>query len=292
MSTGPPPRVPRRRLRRWAWIRLLRPLALTSGVAIVVAFAFIATGGSPSWHVTLRLGLALAALLAAAAAYNDALDAPHDRDVHLWRPIPAGLVRRGDALRVAILLTVAALAIGGSLGWRPFLLVAAGVTTSFLYTEGLKRTPFSWLPFSLAFALVPLWVFESLDRFDSVLWWSFPVGITGGLAFHLAHKLPDYERDDEDGHRNVLHWLTIDYAVPVTWGAFGAYLVVAVASANIENVRVEWLAPTAGLALLAALAVIVLLFLRITERRLLVQRWLLTVGVLIVALGWLGSITP
>ena len=292
MSQGPPPRIPRRRRRHWAWIRLLRPLALTTGIAIVLAFAFIATWGSPSWHVALRLALALAAVLAAAAAFNDALDAPHDRDVHLWRPIPAGLVGRQDALRLSLLLSVAALALGGSLGWRPFLLTAAGVTTSFLYTERLKRTPLSWLPLSLAFALVPLWIFESLGLFDSVLWWSFPVGMTGGLAFYLAHKLPDYERDDEDGHRNLLHWLTIDYAVPVTWGAFGAYLVVAVASANIENVRVEWLAPTAGLALLAALAVIVLLFLRITERRLRVQRWLLAAGVLVVSLGWLGSITP
>ncbi len=292
MAATPEPRSPLRRRPAWAWLRLVRPLALAAGVATAVGFAFIAAGGEPNWHQTLRIGLAFAALLASAAALNDAADAPHDKTAHLWRPIPSGFISADQALRLALVLGALAFALAGSLGWRPLLIFAVGLLAALLYTTALKRTVLSWLPFSLAFALLPIWVYDALDRFDDVLWWSFPVGFAGGLAFYLAYKLPDFERDDQDGERNVLHWLTIDFAVPAAWGAMAAYLVVAVASANVQDIRAEWLVPPAAIALTLALGVITALTIRVTERRLLVQRWLTAFAVLALALGWLGSITP
>lgn len=292
MSTAPQRRIPLRRRRGWAWFRLLRPIATLTGTATAVAFAFVLEDGTPVWHEALRIGVVMAAVLASASALNDVMDRDHDRDVHIWRPLAADLVGRDDAWRLSMALAAVALIVSASMDWRPFLLAAAGLATAFVYNTTLKATPFSWLPFSLAFALVPVWVAESVDRFDAVLWWSFPVGLTGGITAYLAMKLPDYERDDVDRAHNFLHWLTIDYAVPVTWGAMGSFVVVTVASANIENLRAEWIAPPAAIAITLTLGMMAVLFFGVTERRLVIQRWLLSGSVVALSIGWLGSIIP
>ena len=287
-----PARIPLRRRRGWAWLRLIRPWATGAGAATAVAFAFVLEDGTPVWHEALRLGLVMFALLAAASAMNDYLDRAHDRDAHIWRPLPAGLVSPRAAARLAGFFALLAVALGASLEWRAFLLTLAGLAAAALYNARLRHTPFSWLPLAIAFAIVPVWAAEAVGRFDNVLWWSFPVGALAGLSAHLAFKLPDYERDDVAGARSVLHWMTIDFAAPLAWAAMGAYVVVAVASANIENLRPEWIAPPATIAIVGALAMIGLGFFGITERRLVWQRWLFAFAIVALAIGWLGSIIP
>ena len=260
------------------------------GTAIAVGFAFIVGIGSPAWHEVLRVGLVAGALLGAASAFNDAPDAAFDRDAHVWRPIPAGLVSVEQALRLAALLAIVALAVGATLDWRAFLLILVTVVAAYLYSAQLKPSPFAWIAWSVSFALLPLWVAEGVDAFDDVLWWSFPVGLVAGLATYMVIKLPDYERDDHDDARNLLHWMTIDYAVPLSWGAVGALIVVAVASANLEELRPEWIIPTVTVAIVLSLTMMGVLFLGVTERRLVWQRWVLSLAIVAMTLGWLGSI--
>lgn len=273
-------------------MRLLRPVAATTGAAVAVGFAFILTGGDAAWHEALRVGLALLALLASASALNDYMDRHHDRDAHIWRPLPADLVGPQEALTLSATLAAAAVALSASLDWRALLLMLAGLACVALYNMRLRSTPLSWLPLAVAFALVPPWVAESVDRFDEVLWWSVPVGALGGLTAHLAMKLPDYERDDVSGAQSLMHWMTIDFAVPMTWGLMGAYVVVAVASANLENLRAEWIAAPAAIAIVAALTMMSVGFFGITERKLVWQRWLFSASVVAMGIGWLGSIVP
>ena len=109
---------------------------------------------------------------------------------------------------------------------------------------------------------------------------------------YLLLKLPDYERDDTESGWNVLHWLTIDYAVPAAWGATGVYIAAVVGSANAENLRVGWIAPSAATLVFLTLVMIGILFGRVTERRLMIQRWLLSAAIIALAIGWMGSIAP
>ena len=288
----PAGRIPLRRRRAWAWLRLLRPIATLSGAGVAVGFAFILEDGAPVWHEASRLGLVMFAVLAAASAMNDYLDRHHDRDAHIWRPLATDLIAPRDAARLAAALAVIAVAAGASLGWRPFLLTLAGLAAAALYNARLRNTPLSWLPLAVAFALVPVWAAEAVDRFDDVLWWSLPVGLLAGLTAHLAIKLPDYERDDVRGAQSLMHWMTIDFAVPMTWGLMGAYVVVAVASANVETLRVEWIAPPAAIAITATLLVMGVGFFGVTERKLVWQRWLFSGAIVSMAIGWLGSVAP
>ena len=292
-SEGPrrPVRLPLRRRPAWGWLRLLRPLALLGGTATAVGFAWT-LDGSPAWHEVVRVAPVMASTLAAASSFNDAADAEFDRSAHVWRPIPSGLIRVDQAQRAAALAAVVALVLAASLDWIALLLVLATLVLAYQYSARLRGTYLGWAPWSLSFALVPLWVGEAVDAFDEVLWWSFPVGIVAGLAAYLVIKLPDYERDDADGARNVLHWLTIDYAVPVSWGAVASLIVVAVASANVENLRAEWIIPTATTAIVLELVLMGVLFFGVTERRLVWQRWALSFAIVAMSIGWLGSIAP
>ena len=70
----------------------------------------------------------------------------------------------------------------------------------------------------------------------------------------------------------------------------GAYIVIAVASANIQGIRVEWIAPPTFMAIVFTLGVIGLSCFGVTERKLILQRWLLSGAVIAVSVGWLGSI--
>ena len=283
--------VPLRRRPVWAWLRLLRPLALLAGSATAVGFAWT-LDGSPVWHEVVRVALVMASTLAAAAIFNDVSDADFDHNAYVWRPIPSGLVRVDQARRAALGAALAALALAVSLDWIVLLLVFATLVLAYQYSVRLRGTYLAWAAWSLSFALVPLWVAEAVDAFDRVLWWSFPVGIVGGLAAYLVIKLPNYECDDADGARNILHWLTIDYAVPVSWGAVASLIVVSVASANVENLRAEWIIPTATTAIVVELVLMGVLFFGVTERRLVWQRWVLSFAVVVMSIGWLGSIAP
>ena len=287
-----PRRVPLRRRPAWAWLRLFRPVALLTGVGVALGAAFTLDNGSPAWHEALAVAIVMAGLLAAASAFNDAEDAEFDRDAHVWRPIPAGFVTVPQAQRAAAAWALAALIAAATLGWIPFLLALATVALAYLHSARLKPGNFAWIAWALAFALVPLWIAEGVDAFDRVLWWAFPVGMTAGLAMYLAVKLPDYERDDSDDAHNLLHWLTIDYAVPVAWGAVGAHIVMAVASANLESLRAEWIIPAASVAIVLALVMMGILFFGVTERRLVWQRWILSLAIVGMEIGWLGSIIP
>ena len=285
-------RIPLRRRAAWAWFRLLRPIAALSAAAVVVGFAFILEEGAPVWHEALRIGLSMFAVIAAASAMNDYFDRAHDRDAHIWRPLAADLIAPRAVVLLAAALAIAALAMSASLGWRAFLPMLGGLVCVALYNLQLRRTPFSWLPLAIAFALVPPWVAEAVGRFDAYLWWSLPVGVVGGLAAHVAMKLPDYERDDAPGFRSLMHWMTIDYAVPMTWGFMGAFIVLAVASANFERLRIEWIAPPTAIAVVFTLAMMGASFFGVSERKLVWQRWLFSLAIVGLAIGWLGSIVP
>ena len=218
------------------------------------------------------------AVIAAVSAMNDHLDRRHDRDAHIWRPLSADLISPRAAALFAAACMIAALALSASLGWRACLPMLGGLACVGLYNLRLRRTPFSWLPLAIAFALVPPWVAEAVGRFDGYLWWALPVGALAGLTAHLAMKLPDYERDDVPGFQSLMHWMTIDYAVPMTWGFMGGFIVLAVASANFERLRIEWVGPPAAIAVVCTLAMMGVSFFGVSERKLVWQRWAVQPG--------------
>ena len=281
-----------RRSAGYAWLRILR-LRTTAAIGLSAAFCVLAwTDGEVAWHEPLRYGLALALLAGAAAVANDAADARRDASVRVWRPIPAAAIQVPVARGAALLLAAGGLGLSGSLGWQLLLIGAALIATAGVYSYAWRGALGGAAAFALAALLLPLGAALVGGGEGGTLWWVAPVGAAAGLAFFIVYKLPDFERDDSDGSRNILHWAGIDAAVPTAWASVALALALALSSINVDGFNAVWVyAPLVWL-LLTTLGTTVALLRQVTEQRLWWQRALLCPGLLALMVGWLGAMSP
>lgn len=139
---------------------------------------------------------------------NDWMD--RDRDVRAGRPdkpvalgeLPAG-VARGAALTAAAAAVPLSLAMGLRAGVAHLVAVAA----AWAYNARLKATALSFLPYALAFGLVPSIVTLGLPSGSFSPWWATAAGVLLGVGAHLANALPDLADDVAAGVRGLPHRL-------------------------------------------------------------------------------------
>ena len=303
-SHPPPPsgdstaKPPFRRTAVAAWLALLRPATTLVLTLTAAALCLVATHGDADWHTAFRYAVAIGLLSAAAAVLNDLTDRAHDGSTRIWRPLPSGRVALRSAAILAMVLLVGALALSGSLGWRPLAITAAMAAAAMVYSgvqsgtatrASLRGSFFGWAPFALIGVLLPVGAADAADARIEQLWWAVPVGAASGMAAFLLYKLPDYERDDFDGVRSILHWMGIDAALPLSWAGLAGALTLAAASVNVVDGNLAWLIGPLIYLLLAGLGCIGLLWMQVSERRLMWQRWLLVPGLALLLIGWLGA---
>jgi 4-hydroxybenzoate polyprenyltransferase len=137
---------------------------------------------------------------------NDALDAERDRAVHRTdKPVAAGVISvRATAVAAALALTCG-VALAVPLGWRAVVAASTVVVCGWAYDLGLKATPWSWLPYAVAFATLP--AIPTFARADPG-WppaWAMTAGALFGVAAHFANVLPDLLDDEETGVRGLPH---------------------------------------------------------------------------------------
>jgi len=196
-------------------------------------------GGGPL--VALRLGASMLALQASIGAVNDVVDAGVDRGRKPGKPLPRGVVGRGEAQAVATIGLVLGLALSGLSGIPTGAVAASGVGLGYVYDVRLSRTAWSWLPLAAALPLVPIhaWL-GSTGQVPAALLTLVPVGILAGGGLMLANGLADLERDLAAGVRTA--------AV-----ALGQWAWAVDASAMAAVVALAWLlAPSTAGSLLAA----------------------------------------
>jgi 4-hydroxybenzoate polyprenyltransferase len=181
---------------------------------------------------------------------NDYLDAARDRAVNRRdKPVATGEVAPravGIATLVALLLTILlSLALGWPGGAAALVVVACG----WLYNLGLKTTVLSWLPYAVAFGMLPAvaTLSASPPRWPQV--WALAAGALLGVAAHLANVLPDLEEDAATGVRGLPHRL----GMKTTALAGAAILLVASAVILFGPVWTARPNPTGGLNATAAL---------------------------------------
>ncbi|SEE90261.1 UbiA family prenyltransferase [Jiangella alba] len=137
---------------------------------------------------------------------NDLVDA--GRDVAVGRTDKPLATGRVSARTVAVALAVAAaacvvlsLALGPAAGLVHLGLVGCGVGYNLL----LKRTALSWLPYAVAFGLLPAVVSLALDPPQWPPWWMIVAGALLGVGAHLVNVLPDLADDAATGVRGLPH---------------------------------------------------------------------------------------
>ena len=193
---------------RWTILELLHPIPSLLTTVAAVAFAWI-FGIRPSdrrfWWIaaiTLLVQLSISAL-------NEWADADLDRRAGRRRPIPLGLVSPMTALIVAVVAAVGAflLCVLSQLGTIALLLVGVGTACGWAYDLWLKGTPLSFVPFAIAFPLLPVWIGVLAGRPLSSLAILFLGGSPLAAAIHLADAIPDRDRDQAAGLKTLAVWL-------------------------------------------------------------------------------------
>ncbi|WP_327250426.1 UbiA family prenyltransferase [Streptomyces sp. NBC_01244] len=135
---------------------------------------------------------------------NDRLDMRRDVAAdRLDKPLATGEVRPGAVTAAACAALLAcvplSLACGARAGWVHIGCVAA----AWSYNLWLKRTPASWLPYTVAFGLLPAVLTLTLPLTSPSAGWP-PMWLTAaaallGTSAHFANALPDIDEDIAGG---------------------------------------------------------------------------------------------
>ncbi|MGC0343281.1 UbiA family prenyltransferase [Streptomyces sp. SLBN-8D4] len=127
---------------------------------------------------------------------NDLIDV--DRDVAATRhdkPLATGAasvravtIAAGCALMACVPLSLAN-------GWQAGGVHLIGVAAAWGYNLGVKGTVWSWLPYAVAFGLLPAFVTLSLPGAPWPHWWAPAGAALLGVGAHAANVLPDIDDD-------------------------------------------------------------------------------------------------
>ncbi len=180
------------------------PSLLVSG--LTVALIPLADRGAPA-SLYLVLGLGMLLFQCAIGLVNDVVDAGDDAVAKPWKPVANGTLPRRTAMGLAGGCASAGLLVTAGLEGFGWWIGLAGLACGLSYDLYFKRTFFSWLPWSLAFPLLPVWVYVATDEWQPFLRWVFPLGGLLGLALHLANQAPDAAADRDRGIVSPVQWL-------------------------------------------------------------------------------------
>lgn len=168
------------------------PSILVAGLTTVLA---LSAGGQDSPGTTAVLGVGMLLYQFSIGITNDLRDVDDDRHEKPWKPLVSDAVSQRLAFVTLIAFASSGIALTALLGWQAWLIGLAQLAAGLTYDIWLKRTAFSWLPYAIAFPLVPAWVHVALGAWEPYLWWAFPLGIALGFAVHLANQAPDAAAD-------------------------------------------------------------------------------------------------
>ena len=156
----------------------------------------------------LALALAIVTGQLSIGLSNDWIDAERDAAVgRTDKPVAQGLVTvatvRTAALVCAGVSMALSFALGAGAGAAHLVLVASG----WAYNAGLKRTPFSVVPFVVSFGLLPTVVTLALPEPAVAAPWAIAVGAVFGVSIHFTNVLPDLVDDARTGVVGLPHRL-------------------------------------------------------------------------------------
>jgi 4-hydroxybenzoate polyprenyltransferase len=173
------------------------PQALAMVLLMTVSTALC--GGS--WSSVALVFLASAAGQATVGWTNDVHDAAADRAAERsTKPTVRGELRPAD-LRLPILFSTT-LTIPFSFfaaGWVGGAAHIAAVGSALVYNFYLARTVWSWVPYAVSFALMPVFVAQASS---STLWPPIPIvllSVLVGVTAHVLNAIPDIDIDRETG---------------------------------------------------------------------------------------------
>lgn len=211
-------------------LALLRASHFPQTLAMTV---FLATAAAISSVQGWQLVLFIAAVLSGQLSVgwmNDFVDAKLDQSASRYeKPVVTGALSQSSLkvpIAIALVLTVP-LSIFAA-GWIGGLAHVAAVTSAHVYNLFLSRTIWSWLPYVVSFAVLPLFVAQAASN---SLFPELPMIVLFalvGLIAHLLNALPDIEIDRQASKGGLAVSLgtkcTLALAVVLSLGAIAVLL--------------------------------------------------------------------
>ena len=186
---------------------------------------------------------------------NDRVDLARDREAgRRDKPLTRGELtpRAVSVAAVAALLTCVPLSLAA--GRAAGAVHLAGVAAGWAYDLRLKRTVLSWLPYALAFGLLPAFVSLGLPGGPWPPGWATAAGALLGVGAHTANVLPDIGDDLAAGVRGLPQRMGARRARAVTGCSLGAASAVLVLGPSGTPGPAGWAALGGTVALSAAAA--------------------------------------
>lgn len=196
---------PPRPARRFAGTALLLashpgPTAAVSALAGVLVLGSGARG---------RSVLIVAAVLSGQLSVgwsNDWIDAGRDAVVgRPDKPVADGRLSVRTVRAAAAGAAAACVVLSLLMGWAAGGVHLMAVASAWAYNAGLKRTVWSWAPYALSFALLPMALALALPGRPTAAWWVVGAGALLGVGAHGANVLPDLLDDAATGIRGLPH---------------------------------------------------------------------------------------
>src|SRR4051794_25360724 len=185
---------------------LLRASHPEPGGAVTVAMTLLAIGvGHQGWGIA-GVAAAVAATQLSVGWVNDWLDADRDRVAgRRDKPVASGAVSRRAVGLAGLVAAVAIPFLGLPFGTAATISITLVGIFALLYDWPLKSTPFSVVPYLVAFALLPAFVVVALPGHPAPPVWLVAAGGLLGGGAHFANVLPDLADDAATGVRGLPH---------------------------------------------------------------------------------------
>jgi 4-hydroxybenzoate polyprenyltransferase len=212
------------------------PSLATTLAAIVFALALGIRWGDP------RVGAILVTVLMTQLSISTLNDwADRDRDAQANRPKPLVIGHLSPWAAVGLAGLSGVLVLPGALGfgWTAGVVLIGGLAAGWAYDLWLKPTPLSFVPFAIAFPLLPTWVGLVSGRPLSQFVWVIVGGAFLAVAVHLGDSLPDLAIDARTGVRSLAVTLGLERSIRTITAcmvAGGLVVVTALASRILQSV--------------------------------------------------------
>lgn len=187
---------------------LLRSCHPEPALAVTVVTTALAVAAGRSAPGVVATGAAVLAGQLSVGWCNDAVDADRDRrSGRRDKPVARGEIAASQVWAAALVALGASVPLSLLSGWRAALVHLAAVLLAWAYNLGGKATPFSVVPYAVAFGLLPAFVTLGLPGAPWPPWWAVCAGALLGAGAHFANVLPDLTDDLRTGVRGLPHRL-------------------------------------------------------------------------------------
>ncbi|MFG1806781.1 UbiA family prenyltransferase [Streptomyces sp. NPDC049040] len=184
-----------------AVVRACHPEPTVAVTALVTVLA-VASGRGPA--ACALIGAAVMCGQLSVGWCNDLVDAARDTAAaRADKPLATGAAPREAVTAAAAVALAACVPLSLAAGRWAGAAHLTGVAAAWAYNLGVKRTAASWVPYALAFGLLPAFVTLGLPGRPWPPGWAMAAGALLGVGAHFTNVLPDIDADLAAGVRGL-----------------------------------------------------------------------------------------